>query len=160
MAGLKRTLSFIEVTFFAVGVILGAGIYTIIGEAAGYGGHLLWLSFLIAAFTALMTAFSYAELVSLFPKAGGEFVYVKNAMGLNIALVVGVLVSFCGIGGGATIAIGFAGYLSQLVALDVTTSALVIIGIIFLINIAGIRQSSSFNIVFTLVEVGGLLFVI
>lgn len=160
MAGLKRTLSFIEVTFFAVGVILGAGIYTIIGEAAGYGGHMLWLSFLIAALTALMTAFSYAELVSLFPKAGGEFVYVKNAMGLNIALVVGVLVSFCGIGGGATIAIGFAGYLSQLVALDVTISALVIIGIIFLINIAGIKQSSSFNIVFTLVEVGGLLFVI
>ena len=57
MAGLKRTLNFAEVTFFAAGVILGAGIYTIIGQAAGYGGHMLWLSFLIASLTALMTAF-------------------------------------------------------------------------------------------------------
>lgn len=160
MAELKRTLNYAEVTFFATGVILGAGIYTIIGQAAGSGGNMLWLSFLIAAITALMTAFSYAELVGLFPKAGGEFVYVKNAMGNNIALVVGILVTFCGIGGGATIAIGFAGYLSQLLPLPPTLSALAIIGLIFWINVAGIRQSSAVNILFTLAEIGGLLFVV
>jgi basic amino acid/polyamine antiporter, APA family len=160
MAELKRTLNFAQVSFFAAGVILGAGIYTIIGEAAGFGGNMLWLSFLIASLTALLTAFSYAELVSVFPKAGGEFVYVKNAMGINIALVVGVLVSFCGIGGGATIAVAFAGYFSQLLQLDETISTLAIIGLLFLINVIGIKQSSTFNIIFTIIETGGLLFVI
>ena len=43
MAGLKRTLNFAEVTFFAAGVILGAGIYTIIGLAAGYGAYAMAL---------------------------------------------------------------------------------------------------------------------
>jgi basic amino acid/polyamine antiporter, APA family len=70
------------------------------------------------------------------------------------------LVTFCGIGGGATIAIGFAGYLSRLLSLDPTISALAIIGLIFFINVIGIKQSSAFNILFTIIEIGGLLFVI
>jgi APA family basic amino acid/polyamine antiporter len=70
MAELKRTLNFAEVTFFAAGVILGAAIYTIMGEAAGFDGKMLWLSLLIGSLTALMTAFSYVGLASLFPKEG------------------------------------------------------------------------------------------
>lgn len=40
---------------------------------------MLWLSFLIAAIVALMTAATYAELVSRYPDAGGSFEYVKRA---------------------------------------------------------------------------------
>lgn len=160
MTELKRTLGLAEVSFFAAGVILGAGIYTVVGKAAGFGGNMLWLSFLIASVTALMTAFAYAELVALFPKAGGEFFYVKESINIKIAYIVGIAVALSGIVAGATISVGFAGYFSQLLQFNQTITALGIIGIILFINAIGIRQSSITNIIFTIIEIGGLGFVI
>ena len=81
MTQLKRTLGLAECIFFGVGSILGAGIYTLIGKVAGLSGNFIWLSFLIASFAAMCTAFSYAELSAAFPKAGGEYVYAKKAFG-------------------------------------------------------------------------------
>ena len=72
MGKLRRTLGLAEVIFFGTGSILGAGIYAIIGKVAGFSGNMLWLSFAIASLTALMSAFSYAELSSLFPRSGAE----------------------------------------------------------------------------------------
>ena len=48
MGGLKRTLGLGEVVFFGAGSIMGAGIYSIIGKVAGFGGNMIWLSFGIA----------------------------------------------------------------------------------------------------------------
>ena len=69
---LSRSLGLLDVVMFGVGGIVGAGIYAIIGEAAAYGGNLLWLSFLIAAGVAFLTAATYAELVSRYPDAGAD----------------------------------------------------------------------------------------
>lgn len=160
MGELKRTLNLTEVVFFASGVILGAGIYTIIGKAAGGGGNMLWLSFAIAAFTALLTLFAYAELSSIYPSSGGEFTYVKESAGIKWAYAVGVMVALSGIISSATISLGFAGYFSELVDFPVKLTAVIIIGFIFAINVLGIRHSSVVNIIFTILETGGLLFVI
>lgn len=160
MPELKRTLNLAEVVFFAAGVILGAGIYAIVGKAAGAGGNMLWASFAISAFTALLSLFAYAELSALFPSSGGEFSFVKEAVGLRWAYVIGAMVALSGIMSSATISIGFAGYLSQLAQAPRHMMALGIIAFIFLINLLGIRQSSVVNIVFTLLETCGLLFVI
>ena len=51
-----------------IGLILGARIYVIIGYVAGIADNAMWISFIIAAFIALMTGFSYAELSAIFPK--------------------------------------------------------------------------------------------
>jgi APA family basic amino acid/polyamine antiporter len=160
MTKLKRTLNLPEVIFFACGVILGAGIYAVIGKAAGHGGNMLWLSFFISAATALLTIFAYAELSSGYPKAGGEFFYVKEIIGIKSAYFVGFIVSMAGIIAGATISIGFAGYLSELIEINKLIASLCIIGLILLINILGIRHSSVVNIIFTIIETCGLLFVI
>lgn len=160
MSELKRTLNLVEVVFFAAGVILGAGIYTVIGKAAGQGGNMLWLSFVIAAVIALFSLFAYAELVSMFPESGGEFSFVKHAVNLKWAFVVGTMVTLSGIVSSATISIGFAGYLSELVDVPKRLAAIGIIGFILGVNVLGIRQSSAFNIVFTLLEAAGLGFVI
>lgn len=160
MSGLKRTLNLTEVVFFATGVILGAGIYTVIGKAAGAGGNMLWLSFSIAAFTAILSLFAYAELVSLFPQSGGEFSFIKEAVNIKWAYLVGTMVALSGIVSSATISIGFAGYLSELVAFPEKIAALCIIGFILLVNISGIKHSSVVNIIFTVIETAGLLFVI
>jgi APA family basic amino acid/polyamine antiporter len=114
MVGLERSLSLWEVTLMSVGIILGAGIYVVIGEAAGLSGNGLWLSFVIAAFVATLTGLSYAELSSRFPKAGAEYVYVENSFGKRLAWLVGWLVIAGGVIGGATVAMGFARYFSAL----------------------------------------------
>jgi basic amino acid/polyamine antiporter, APA family len=160
MGELKRTLNLAEVVFFASGVILGAGIYTIIGKAAGAGGNMLWLSFAIAAFTALLTLFSYAELISVYPSSGGEFTFVEKAAGVRWAYVVALMVALSGMISSATISLGFAGYLSELAGFPSKITALAIIALILVVNVLGIKHSSAVNIVFTLLETGGLLFVI
>lgn len=161
MAGkLKRTLSLAECIFFGVGSILGAGIYTIIGKVAGFAGNLTWLSFLIASLTALLTAFSYAELSAAYPKAGGEYVYTKEAMGKNIGTSVGFIIALNGIISGATVAVGFGGYFTELLDTPVVLAAIGIIGLIFLVNVSGIRESSIVNIIFTVIEFAGLVLVI
>lgn len=160
MAELKRTLGLAPTIFFGVGSILGAGIYTIIGKVAGVAGNMLWLAFFIASFTAILTAFSYAELSAAFPRAGGEYVYAKKAFGKTLGVILGMIISLNGIVSGATVATGFAGYLSQLVNVNVIIGAIGIILLIFLVNISGIRESSTVNIAFTIIEVTGLLFII
>ena len=160
MAGLKRTLGLAEVVFFGAGSILGAGIYSIIGKVAGYGGNMIWLSFAIASVTALMSAFSYAELSSMFPRAGGEYEYVKNAINRKTGLIIGLVISLNGVVSGATVSLAFAGYLSQLWQLPLILAAIGIIVFVWIVNTVGIRQSSVLNIVFTLIELSGLLLVV
>ena len=64
MAELKKSLGTLRLTFYGVGTIVGGGIYTVIGAAAGQAGTDLWLSFIFAAIAASVSAMSYAELSS------------------------------------------------------------------------------------------------
>jgi APA family basic amino acid/polyamine antiporter len=76
---LERSLGLTMLTFYGTGMILGAGIYSIIGQAAGKAGYGIWHGFVLAAVGALLAALSYAELATMYPKAGGEYVYLRNA---------------------------------------------------------------------------------
>jgi basic amino acid/polyamine antiporter, APA family len=67
-AALRRTLSLWQVSLSGIGVILGAGVYALIGPAAAQAGNALWLSFLLAGLTAGLTAYAYARLARLAPK--------------------------------------------------------------------------------------------
>src|SRR5690606_34461843 len=116
--------------------------------------------FLIASVTALFTAFSYAELSAAYPKAGGEYVYTKKAMGDKIGTSIGLIIALNGIISGATVAVGFGGYLTELLDIQIVLGALGIIGLIFFVNISGIRESSIINIIFTIIEFSGLVLVI
>jgi len=160
MTELKRTLGLAECIFFGVGSILGAGIYTLIGKVAGEAGNFIWLAFLIASIAALFTAFSYAELSAAFPKSGGEYVYAKKAFGKKTGIFLGIIISLNGIISGATVSLGFAGYLGALTGISLLVASIGIIILVFLVNISGIRQSSIVNIIFTIIEAAGLLFII
>jgi APA family basic amino acid/polyamine antiporter len=110
--------------------------------------------------TAVATAASYAELSAAFPRSGGEYVYAQKSLGQKTAVFLGILLSLNGMVSGAAIALGFAGYLSSIIGAELTLASIAIIFLIFLVNSSGIRRSSALNIVFTLIEVGGLLLVI
>jgi APA family basic amino acid/polyamine antiporter len=160
MEQLNRTLNLTEVIFFGVGSVLGAGIYTLIGKVAGQAEGLLWLAFLIASVAALLSAFAYAELAAAFPKAGGEHEYAKQAGGDKTGLIIGSISSLNGAISGAAVSLGFTGYLAQLLGTPQLIASLGILGLIFLVNASGIRQSSMIYILFTIIEVSGLAFVI
>ena len=72
-----------QLTMYGTGLILGAGIYVLIGEAAGFAGDAVWVSFVLGSIVALFAGFSYAELSSVFPKVPAEYVFIKNAFKNN-----------------------------------------------------------------------------
>ncbi len=150
-------------TFYGTGMILGAGIYSIIGKAAEKTGDSLWLGFLLAGLAAFLTALSYAELSTMFPKAGAEFVYLSEAYKKRkwLGSTAGLAMAFSGAATAATVAMAFAGYFAQFTAeVSVGAVALLLLLIFTGVAIIGIRASGWFNVISTLIEIGGLILII
>jgi basic amino acid/polyamine antiporter, APA family len=162
MTHLKPTLGPVQLLFYSVGVIVGAGVYSIIGPAAGIAGQGIWLSFLLAAAVALLTGLSYAEMATSFPHAGAEYVYVKHAFPGRalLAFAIGMLILIGGAATAATVAVAFGGYLKTFVDVPVVSSALLLLAFCTLFNMWGLRETSWLNMLFTCIEIGGLVFVI
>lgn len=159
---LKPVLGPVQLVFYSVGVIIGAGVYSVIGAAAGLAGSNLWMSFLAGAVIALVTGLSYAEMTTAFPTAGAEYVYVRRAFPRApwASFVIGWIILFGGAATAATVAVAFGGYLRNFVDVPVTVSAFALLAFCTAVNIWGLRESSWLNIVFTTIEVSGLLLVI
>ncbi len=77
---LAREMSLMDATLIGVGAMIGAGIFVLIGIAAGVAGPGLLLTFLLNAAIALLTAMSYAELGSCYHDAGGGYLWVKEGL--------------------------------------------------------------------------------
>jgi APA family basic amino acid/polyamine antiporter len=159
-AHLRRSLGLVETTLGGVGIILGAGIYALVGEVAGEAGNALWLSFLLAAGMAGVVGLGYAELASAFPKAGADYEYTRQALGLRAAFVVGWLIVIGNLVAAAAVALGFGGYLATFVDVPPRVAALAALAAATLIAFYGIRQAVWASILLTLIEVAGLVFVI
>lgn len=157
---LKRTLGLFEVTMYGVGVILGAGIYALIGKGAGLAGNAIWAAFAIGAFIAAFTALSYAELSSMFPKAGGEYVFAEKAFNKRLAFLIGWLIIAGGVIATATVSLGFGGYFAALFHTPVIPVAIGLILALSLLSIWGIKQSAVAESIITLIEIGGLIAII
>jgi APA family basic amino acid/polyamine antiporter len=157
---LKRMLTLPAVTISGVGVILGAGIYALIGEAAMTAGNALWASFIFSALIASFTGLSYMELSSLFPEASAEFEYTRHPFGDLPAFVIGMMVTLSGIVGAATVAFGFAGYLNGVTGIPIVVAAFLLILGILAVLLTGIKQSAAVAIAFTLIEAAGLVGII
>ncbi|WP_429222876.1 APC family permease [Methanobacterium oryzae] len=156
---LKRKLGLFEVTISGIGIILGAGIYALLGEAAPLSGNALWLSFLISSTVAAFTALSYAELSSMFPSSAAEYEYVKNAMGERIGFIIGWIIIFSAIISSSTVAVGFGNYLGTIFNIEPIYSAIALIGLLSLLLFIGIKESAWVAILFTSIEALGLLII-
>ena len=161
MSQLKRHMSLFHLTMYGVGLILGAGIYVLIGESAGFAGNSMWVSFLLGVIVAMFAGLSYAELSALFPKAAAEYTFVKNAFKNNFfAFIIGWLTAITSVIVAATVSLGFAGYLNQFVEIPITLGAIFLIGILSIVNFIGIKESAWANAVFALITASGLILVI
>ncbi|MEM4663248.1 MAG: amino acid permease [Candidatus Diapherotrites archaeon] len=172
---LRRELTLWEAVFSGVGIIVGAGVYAIIAEATALAGNTVWLSFVCAAIVAATAGLSYAELSSIYPKAGAEYDYIKPAFGQKAAFLVAWLAIFASIVGITTVAMSFGGYLSELVCLkclanfsaedaffnmDWFFGAAILIIFSTLLLLLGVKKSAELAIAITLISILGLIIAI
>jgi APA family basic amino acid/polyamine antiporter len=157
---LQRTLGLRRVTLTGIGVILGAGVYALIAPAAQEAGGLLWLAFVVAGVAAGLTAYAYARLGAMQPKASPEFQYTALAFGPRVGFVVGWLMLVADVCAAGAVALGFAGYMTHLVGTPLVANALGLMLVIGVVLTAGVRQSVGAAIVLTGIELVGLLIVI
>lgn len=152
---------------FIVGDILGTGIYALTGQVAKQVGGVVWLPFLVAFVVALITAFSYLELVTKYPRAAGAALYTHKAFGIHfITFIVAFAVMCSGITSASTASRAFAANLAGAFSLDlgsgfgITAVGLGFMALVAAVNFRGVGESVKANVVLTCVELTGLLIII
>jgi amino acid transporter len=106
---LERVMGPWLLLLFIVGDILGTGIYALTGQVAKQVGGAVWLPFLVAFVVAVMTAFSYLELVTKYPRAAGAALYTHKAFGIHfVTFIVAFAVMCSGITSASTASRAFA----------------------------------------------------
>src|SRR5690606_11952239 len=159
---LRRAITGPLLFAFILGDVLGAGIYALMGVLSAEVGGMLWAPLLLALLLALLTAGSYAELVTKYPRAGGAAVFAERAFRSRIvSFLVGFSMLAAGVVSAAGLAIAFAGdYLQTFLPVPAIPAAMVFLVIVGAINARGIRESMGANLMMTAIELSGLVIVI
>ncbi|TDA68704.1 MAG: amino acid permease [Clostridia bacterium] len=173
--GLKRRLGAFDLTTMGIGAIIGTGIFVLTGVAASrYAGPAAVLSFVLAGAASALAALVYTELAAMVPVAGSAYTYSYAAMGEIIAWIIGWdLILEYTVAAGA-VAIGWSGYLTNLLqaaglTLPASLSAppalggiinfpaVAIVALIAGLLILGTKESAMVNNIIVLVKLGVIL---
>lgn len=155
---LKRSLNLPLLVLYGLGTTIGAGIYVLVGAAAGRAGIYAPMAFVAAAIGIAPTAASYGELASRYPVSAGEAAYVNAGFGSRaMSLFTGWLVIVSGVVASAAIAIGCAGYIRTFIDLPISLVVTAVIVTMGLVAAWGIVESVLLTALFTLIEAGGLI---
>ena len=112
---LKRSLTALNLVSLGIGCIIGAGIFVLTGNAAAnHAGPAIMLSFVLTGIACALVAFCYAELASVLPVSGSAYTYAYASLGEAFAWAMGwLLILEYGLAS-ATVAVGWAGYLNNI----------------------------------------------
>lgn len=158
---LAKSLSLTHAVLYGLGVTIGAGIYVLVGVAAGRSGMHAPLAFIGAAIVMAFTAASFAELGTRMPVSASEAAYAQAAFNRKwLSLGVGLLVVITAIISAATISAGSAGYISIFLQIS---EQWIIIGVVLVMGAVACLatvQSVTFAGIMTLIELGGLLLIV
>lgn len=163
--GLDKSLGLVALIALGIGGIIGAGIFVLSGQAAAnYAGPSITISFILAAIGCGLCGLCYAEFASLIPIAGSAYTYAYATLGELVAWIVGwdliLEYIFCG----ATVAVGWSGYMVSLLQ-DVgivipgalanppfNLPAMFIIALMTILQVIGLRRSTAFNNIIVFVK--------
>lgn len=146
---------------YGVGDMVGSGIYATVGKAAGSMGNAVWLAFVVSMSAALFTGLSYASIASRYPRAAGAAYVTQRAFRFPfLSYLIGLTVTASGLTSMATQTNAFTETLQHLVNAPWSLIALGFLAAMTFVNFWGIRESMWTNLLCTVVEVGGLLFII
>lgn len=161
---LHRSIGPFQLFAYTLGGMLGAGIYGLVGRAAGELGAAVWLGFAVAMVAALLTGLSYASLGSRYPRAGGvAYIAQRSFHRPLLTWTVGLAVMASSLTSVATQSRVVAENLLRLIDLPAVPPVVISLGFLLLVAgvvMRGIRESMWMNIVCTVVEASGLLLVI
>jgi len=161
---LRRTIGPFQLFAYTLGGMLGAGIYGLVGRAAGELGSAVWLGFAVAMVAALLTGLSYASLGSRYPQAGGvAYITQRSFHRPLLTWTVGLAVMASSLTSVATQSRVVAENLQRLVDLPGVPPVVLSLGFLLLVAgvvLRGIRESMWMNILCTIIEAAGLLLLI
>ncbi len=175
----QKKLNLLDSTMLVMGSMIGSGIFIV---SAGMGRDLgnpenLMLAWIVTGILTLFAALSYAELGAMMPKAGGQYVYLKEAYGKLYGFLYGwTLFTVIQTGTIAAVAVAFARFTGVLLpwfsednlllgnkGFGISTVQLLGIVVVWLLtfsNFRAVKQGALVQNVFTLSKIGALLFVI
>ena len=170
---LKRALGSFDLVLLGIGAIIGTGIFVLTGVGAAlHAGPAVTLSFGVSAVACVFAALCYAEFASIIPVSGSAYTYAYATIGELLAWIIGwdliLEYAVCSI----TVAIGWSGYLVNLLAgLGIiipawmctppfNLPAMIIVAIITTLLVIGIKESARFNNVIVIVKLTVILFFI
>jgi APA family basic amino acid/polyamine antiporter len=177
-SGLRRAVGALDLMALGIGGTIGTGIFVIIGEAIDLSGPAIILSFALAGITCVFSALSYSELAAAIPVSGSAYTYSYATLGELVAWIIGWdLIIEYGFSV-STIAVGWGGYLKDLLdsvfsislpdaitappgeggTVNLFAAGLVIAAMFLLL--AGVRESARANTVLVLTKLTILLFFI
>jgi APA family basic amino acid/polyamine antiporter len=147
---LKRNLGLVRTTMLGVGGTLSAANFVIIGHAAGLAGYAIVPVVIICGLLSLLTMFSYAELGTAIPLAGGEYTFAKVAYGGFTSFLTGWFEWLSNMFYAALSAIGFAYVVSYLVPqINIPLTAVVLIAIFAIVNLRGTKETATVETIIT-----------
>ena len=171
---LKKRLSALDLTVFGVGVVIGAGIFTVAGRAAHtLAGPAILISFIVAATCCGLAALCYAEFASAIPVSGSAYTFSYATLGELVAWIIGWDLLLELMLGAAVVAQGWSAYLGVLLdRLGFTIPeavaygshfdlpAFVLVAVLTLLVSIGIQESMRVNLALVALKIFIVLFVI
>lgn len=171
---LKKNLTAVDLTVFGVGVVIGAGIFTLTGRAAAtISGPAIMVSFLVAALCCGLAALCYAEFASTVPVSGSAYTFSYASLGEVIAWIIGWDLLLELLLGASVVAQGWSTY--AVVLLDqlgvtwpaalgpggtVDLLAMLLVAVLATLVTIGIKESMRVNLVLVALKIFVVLFVI
>ncbi len=168
--GFKPSLGLLDATMLVAGSMIGSGIFIVSADITRNVGSAGWLIivWLITGFMTISAAMSYGELSAMYPRAGGQYVYLKEAYNPLVGFLYGwSFFSVIQTGTIAAVGVAFAKFagcffpalnmqdqniLTQLGSIKIYPAQLVAIGIVVLltyVNTRGVKEGKLIQTTFT-----------
>ncbi|MGZ7048892.1 MAG: APC family permease, partial [Methanobacterium sp.] len=156
MVQLKRKLSLFDVTNLVVGTIVGADIYIAASFGAGFLGPASLVAWVIAGLMAIVIALSFAECSSVLPRAGGPYIYAKEAFGDFIGFLAGWSLLIAGWTALAVFPLAFVAYLQyfypNMPFIIQTVVKVIFVLFLAIINYVGAKDAGIANDILTIIK--------
>lgn len=157
-AGVRRDLGLLDSIGVGLGAIVGAGIFVVLGVAAGVSGPAVILAIALAGVVAAANALSSAQLAAAYPVSGGTYAYGYEVLNPWAGFVAGWMFLVSKTAAAGTVGLGLGAYLEALIPGVPPRLVGFLAAVLFtLLNYVGIRRTSRLNLAIVAVSLGSLI---
>jgi amino acid transporter len=157
MSGTKRSqgLSIFAAIAFAVGNMVGAGVFVLSGLMIKQTGPAATLSYLICGALVAFSGLSYAALASIYPEDGGGYLYARHILGNRLGFIAGWAMYISEIVVTSFVLLGLGIYLNLLIGtnMDHRLGALAAIILLTLLNLRGLSEAGKIEVILVIAKV-------